>query len=91
MFNGKSFNEKFLLARKYYDFARAINCTGKLTCVCAYACACDRTRLRKQYAEIFRFLYFRHPLFFSLSAIALEVNRRQILKFMTSSTVEMRT
>ena len=31
MFNGKSFNEKFLLTRKYYDFARAINCTHKLT------------------------------------------------------------
>ena len=45
MFNGKSFNEKFLVTRKY-DFARAINCTRKLTCVCA--CACDRTRLREQ-------------------------------------------
>ena len=49
MFNGKSFNEKFFLTRKYYDFARAINCTRKLTCVCACTCACDRTRLRKQY------------------------------------------
>ena len=49
MFNGKSFNEKCLLTRKYYDFARAINCTRKLTCVCACACACDRTRLRVQY------------------------------------------
>ena len=49
MFNGKSFNEKFLLTRKYYDFARAINCTHKFTCVCACACACDRTRLREQY------------------------------------------
>ena len=35
MFNGKSFNEKFLFTRKYYDFAHAINCTHKLTCVCA--------------------------------------------------------
>ena len=50
MFNGKSFNEKFLHTRKYYDFVRAINCTRKLTYVCAYACACDRTRLREQYA-----------------------------------------
>ena len=49
MFNGKSFNEKFLLTRKYYDFARAINCTRKLTCVYACACAGDRTRLREQY------------------------------------------
>ena len=52
MFNGKSFNEKFLLMRKYYDFARAINCTHKLTCVCVYACACDRTRLREQYGNV---------------------------------------
>ena len=33
MFNGKPFNEKFLFTRKYYDFARAISCTRKLTCV----------------------------------------------------------
>ena len=46
MFNGKSFNEKFLLTRTYCDFARAINCTRKFTCVFACACACDRTRLR---------------------------------------------
>ena len=51
MFNGKSFNEKFLLTRKYYDFVRAINCTSKLTCVCACTCACDHTRLREQYEE----------------------------------------
>ena len=50
MFNGKSFNEKFLLARKYYDFAHAINCTHKLTCVCACTCTCNCTRLREQYA-----------------------------------------
>ena len=37
--------------------------------------------------EIFKFLYFRLPLFFSLSAIALEVDPRKILKFMMSSTV----
>ena len=49
MFNGKSFNEKFLVTRKYYDFARAINCTRKLTCVCACAWACDPTRLRERY------------------------------------------
>ena len=48
-FNGKAFNEKFLLTRKYYDFARAINCTCKLTCVCACTCVCDRTHLREQY------------------------------------------
>ena len=42
MFNGKSFNEKFLLTRKYYDFTCAINCTCKLACVpaCARAVAC---------------------------------------------------
>ena len=33
------------------------------------------------------FLYFRLSLFFSLSAIALEDDRKQILKFMTSSVV----
>ena len=49
MFNGKSFNEKFLFTRKYYDFARAINCTRKLTCVCACTCVCDHTRLKEQY------------------------------------------
>ena len=49
MFNGKSFNEKFLLTRKYYDFTCVINCTRKLTCVCACACACNRTHLREQY------------------------------------------
>ena len=37
--------------------------------------------------EIFKFLYIGLPLFFSLSAIALEVDSRKILKFMTSSTV----
>ena len=50
MFNGKSFNEKFLLMRKYYDFACAINCTRKLTCVCACTCTCDYMCLREQYA-----------------------------------------
>ena len=54
MFSGKSFNEKFLLTRKYYDFARAINCTRKLTCVCANACACDRTHLREQQYVVFK-------------------------------------
>ena len=49
MFNGKPFNEKFLLTRKHYDFAHAINCAHKLTCVCAYACACNRTHLREQH------------------------------------------
>ena len=51
-FNGKSFNEKFLLTREYYDFAHAINCTRKLTCVCAYMCMCDCTHLREQYGWI---------------------------------------
>ena len=52
MFNGKSFNKKFLLTRKYYDFAQAINCTHKLTCACDCACACDCTHLREQYATV---------------------------------------
>ena len=50
MFNGKSFNEKFLLTRKYYDFVCAINCTCKLTCMCACMCVCNRMHLREQYA-----------------------------------------
>ena len=37
--------------------------------------------------EIFEFLYFRLPLFFSLSTIALEVDPRKILKLVMSSTV----
>ena len=37
--------------------------------------------------EIFKFLYIRLPLFFSFSVIALEVDSRKILKFMTSLTV----
>ena len=37
--------------------------------------------------EIFTFLYFHLPLFFSLSAITVEVDPKKILKFMTSSTV----
>ena len=49
MFNGKSFNEKFLLTRKYYDFTRVINCTCKLTCMCACMCMCDHMCLREQY------------------------------------------
>ena len=51
MFDGRSFHEKFPLMRKYYDFAHAINCTHRLTCMCAYAWACDRTHLREQYAS----------------------------------------
>ena len=35
--------------------------------------------------EIFKFLYFRLPLLFSLAAITLKLDRRQILKFMTST------
>ena len=35
--------------------------------------------------EIFKFLYFHLPLFFTLSAIALEVDPRKILKFMSST------
>ena len=37
--------------------------------------------------EIFKFLYFHLPLFFTLSAIALKVDPRKILKFMMSSTL----
>ena len=37
--------------------------------------------------EIFKLLSFCLPLFFSLSAIALVVDSRKILKFMMSSTV----
>ena len=41
--------------------------------------------------KLFSFLrylkFFRRPLFFTLSAIALEVDSRKILKFMMSSTV----
>ena len=37
--------------------------------------------------KIFKFLYFRLPLIFSLSAIVLEVDPRKILKFMMTSTV----
>ena len=38
---------------KYYDFIGAINCTHKLTCVCA----CDYTLLREPYANMMpRFL-----------------------------------
>ena len=44
------FNEKFLTGDIYYDIARAINYTSKLTCVCACACTCDSAHLRKQYA-----------------------------------------
>ena len=51
MFNGKFFNEKFLFTRKYYDFACAINCTHKLTYVCACVCTCNRTCLKEQYAS----------------------------------------
>ena len=36
--------------------------------------------------KIFKVLYFRLPLFFSLSAIALEVDPRKILKLMMPST-----
>ena len=35
---------------KHYDFARVINCTHKLTWVCACRCMCDCTHLREQYA-----------------------------------------
>ena len=37
--------------------------------------------------EIFRFLYFGLPLFFSVSTIVLEVDPRKISKFMASSTL----
>ena len=41
--------------------------------------------------EIFKFLYFCLPLFFSLSAIALVVDGRKILKFMLPSNVQVGT
>ena len=41
--------------------------------------------------KIFKLLYLRLPLFFSLSAIALEVDVRKILKFMMPSTAKIRT
>ena len=48
--------EKYIILTKqkskYYDFARAVNCTRKLSCLCAYACTCDCTRVRKQYATV---------------------------------------
>ena len=37
------------------------------------------------------YMYFLLPLFFSLSAIALQVDSREILKFMMSSIVQIRT
>ena len=43
-----------------------------------------KSPLRSRDIQIF---VFRLPLFFPLSAIALEVDPRKILKFMTSSTV----
>ena len=61
MFNGKSFNEKYLLTRKHYDFTRAINCTCKLTCVCAYVYVCNHTRLREQYELLFFILGYFCP------------------------------
>ena len=41
--------------------------------------------------EIFKFLYFYYSLFFLLSAVASDDDQKQILKFMTSSTVRVRT
>ena len=43
------------------------------------------------FSRCFSFFYFRLPLFSSLSAIALEVDPRKILKFMASSIVKIRT
>ena len=40
--------------------------------------------------EIIKCLYFRLHRFFSLSVIALEVDSKKILKFMTSSSVKVR-
>ena len=36
---------------KCYDFVHVINCTHKLTCVCAHTCMCNRMYLREQYAS----------------------------------------
>ena len=43
------------------------------------------------FSRCLSFFYFRLPLFSSLSAIALEVDPRKILKFMASSIVKIRT
>ena len=43
------------------------------------------------FSRCLSFFYFRLPLFSSLSAIALEVDPRKILKFMASSFVKIRT
>ena len=59
MFNGKSFNEKFLLTRKFYDFACAINCIRKLTCACACVCASDRMCLKEQHATVYHAVMLR--------------------------------
>ena len=44
-----------------------------------------------RYWDIQIFVFRSSPFFFSLSTIALEVDPRKILKFMTSSTVYIRT
>ena len=85
MFNGKSFNEKFLLTRKYYDFTHAINCTHELTCMCVYTRACGRMPLREQYVEV-QFLRYgvRQTCFVILSDfcfyISLTTRKIKILK-----------
>ena len=45
----------------------------------------------KKFFSFSRYSNFRLPLFFTLSAIALEVDPRKIVKFMTPSTVKIRT
>ena len=42
---------------KYYDFAHAINCTCKLTWVCACACTCDCMRLKEHYIDFWKVIY----------------------------------
>ena len=43
--------------------------------------------ISQDHTDIHIFVFFSSPLFFSLSAIALEVDSREILKFMMSSFV----
>ena len=47
----ENFSMKNFSLQENTDFPRAINCTRKLTYVCACACACDCTRLGEQYGS----------------------------------------
>ena len=46
------YNIQWKISPKWkYDFMRAINCTRKLTWLCACACGCDCTCLKEQYVD----------------------------------------